>query len=441
MEQNRISSSGQHGSHETRTNRAAKGQAGQDGAAATPAQGDGFALLLAALGGAQQDADGLLGAAQDDALAAPAGVADAALPGLQAQDPAMPDAAALAAMMAGAPPGQALAAATAAGDASLAGRLGLGLARPGQDTLVGQTAMLDGAAENAALNGTTVRAAGRARVPAQSWTQALQATTGAQERKGAGHGGVALPAALQGAVTQALAQTQAQAAVGAAAGAPHQAQLQGATPGQGHAGLVQPDLAAVAGPALAAGGAGAAGARAEPAGAQRLDDGQAGGQGVDAAPQGPDAVADAGAADAAAQPGADDLQDQIAERVAYWVHQKSQSAELTLDRDGRAVEVSVALKGDEAHVSFRSDHADARHWLDNSSSQLRELLQREGLQLAGMSVGTTADGGAGGQRGDAGDGARGRQRHAQVQAAAAPGPAGGAARAGQAGERSVDLFV
>jgi flagellar hook-length control protein FliK len=431
MEQNRISSSGQHGSHETRTSRAAKGQAGQDGAAATPAQGDGFALLLAALGGVQQDADGLLDAAQDDALAAPAGVADAALPGLQAQDPAM---------MAGAPPGPALAAATAAGDASLAGRLGLGLARPGQDTLVGQTAMLDGAAENAALNGTTVRAAGRGRVPAQSWTQALQATTGAQERQGAGHGGVALPAALQGAVTQALAQTQAQAAVGVAAGAPHQAQLQGATPGQGHAGLVPPDLAAVAGPVLAAGGAGAA-ARAEPAGAQRLDDGQAGGQGVDAAQQGPDAVADAGAADAAGQPGADDLQDQIAERVAYWVHQKSQSAELTLDRDGRAVEVSVALKGDEAHVSFRSDHADARHWLDNSSSQLRELLQREGLQLAGMSVGTTADGGAGGQRGDAGDGARGRQRHAQVQAAAAPGPAGGAARAGQAGERSVDLFV
>jgi len=430
MEQNRISSSGQHGSHETRTHRAAKGQAGQDGAAATPAPGDGFALLLAALGGVQQGMDGLPDATPDDALAAPAGLADAALSGTPG------------AVLAGALPGQALAAAAAAGTGDES--LGLGLGRPGLDTLVGQTAMLDGAAESAVPGDTAVRAAGtagRGRMPAQSWTQTLQATTKAQERQGAGHGGVALPAALQGAVTQALAQIQTQAAAGGAAGEPHQAQSQGAMPGQNHVGLAQPEPAALSGPALAAGGAGAAGARAATAGAQRLDDGQAGGQGVDAAPQGPDAVADAGAADAAAQPGADDLQDQIAERVAYWVHQKTQSAELTLDRDGRAVEVSVALKGDEAHVSFRSDHAEARHWLDNSSSQLRELLQREGLQLAGMSVGTTADGGASGQRGDAGDGARGRQRHAQVQAAAVSGPAGGAARAGQAGERSVDLFV
>lgn len=48
-------------------------------------------------------------------------------------------------------------------------------------------------------------------------------------------------------------------------------------------------------------------------------------------------------------------EDRVAEQVAYWVNQKTQNAELTLQRDGHPVEVSVSLSGNEAHVSFRGD--------------------------------------------------------------------------------------
>lgn len=63
------------------------------------------------------------------------------------------------------------------------------------------------------------------------------------------------------------------------------------------------------------------------------------------------------------------MEDQIAEQVAYWVHQKTQNAELTIDRDGQPVEVSVSLTGNEAHVAFRSDQSQTRDMLDTSVAQ------------------------------------------------------------------------
>lgn len=130
-------------------------------------------------------------------------------------------------------------------------------------------------------------------------------------------------------------------------------------------------------------------------------------------------------------------EEQIADQVAYWVHQKTQNAELTLQRDGQPVEVSVSLSGNEAHVSFRSDQAQTREMLDRSMAQLSELLRSEGLVLSGMSVGTSSGQGAG-----SGEQQRQREgaRQAQVVSAA---PAGTAAlqRAGGPTDRALDVFV
>ena len=142
------------------------------------------------------------------------------------------------------------------------------------------------------------------------------------------------------------------------------------------------------------------------------------------------------AADGAAMSG-DPVQ---AEPVAFWVNQKTQNAELTLDRDGQPVEVRVSLTGNEAHVTFRSDQAQTREALDASLAQLRELLQREGLVLAGVTVGSS------GAQGEGGRGAQpGRQgaQQGRVVAAQAEGSDGlvRVRTPGQIGSRGVDVFV
>lgn len=132
-------------------------------------------------------------------------------------------------------------------------------------------------------------------------------------------------------------------------------------------------------------------------------------------------------------------EEQVAEQVAYWVNQKTQNAELTLQRDGQPVEVSVTLSGNEAHVSFRSDQAHTRELLDQSMAQLSELLRNEGLVLSGMSVGTSSSG----QRGDAEASERQSQRDGARQArvvAAAPVGSASLLRGG-APDRALDVFV
>ncbi|KQO14068.1 flagellar hook-length control protein [Acidovorax sp. Leaf76] len=133
------------------------------------------------------------------------------------------------------------------------------------------------------------------------------------------------------------------------------------------------------------------------------------------------------------------LEEQVADQVAYWVHQKTQNAELTLTRDGQPVEVSVSLSGNEAHVSFRSDQAQTRDMLDRSMAQLSDLLRSEGLVLSGMSVGTSAGQGAG-----SGSGEQQRQREGARQGQViSTAPAGTASlqRSGGSPERAVDIFV
>ena len=155
-------------------------------------------------------------------------------------------------------------------------------------------------------------------------------------------------------------------------------------------------------------------------------------------PAGPETAGLEGAA-VFADPTLAGAEEQIADQVAYWVNQKTQNAEMTLDRDGQPVQVTVSLSGSEAHVTFRSDQAQTRELLDSSMAQLRDLLHNEGLVLAGTTVGTTARDGASpndsGQRQG-----RGGERRAQV-VTSVPSAAVTARHNGGASDRAVDIFV
>ena len=74
------------------------------------------------------------------------------------------------------------------------------------------------------------------------------------------------------------------------------------------------------------------------------------------------------------------------EDMRFWLQGKQQRAEVVLNKDGQPVRVQVALRGNEAHVSFLTDQAPTRELLDASLEQLREMLQAQGLELAGVSV-------------------------------------------------------
>lgn len=453
MEKTRISSPAPQATHEARGARAAAGKAGAAQAHdQTGAQTAGFALLLAALEGGE--GAGVLTTALDgggdgaeELLGDPA---DAAAQPLAGQ----PDAAALAAWVAGLQPGVALAKAvegvadgmkgstvgSVAGNAmggvmggeadALMGRVGLGLLRHGQDSLVGQTALLDGAAETAALNGVPQGPAGRtgaARALPAGQALAVQDAAGA----GGGHRALrAVAAPAQPAMEQLAAQAVPAAQAASAEPAGRQDALQA---------LARPESDPVVS-AMAAGAMAGAAAGAAPAAPREGESRIAGaGETQGAQPHAPEAAADAEQAPAdAAQSGMGSAEDQLAEQVAYWVHHKTQNAALTLDGDGRPVEVRVALTGDEAHVTFRSDQAEARQLLDTGSAELRGMLQREGLHLAGVTVGTAGGDGAPARQG-AREGGRQDARQATVQAAAPAG--GGAAQGRGAGTRSVDIFV
>lgn len=131
------------------------------------------------------------------------------------------------------------------------------------------------------------------------------------------------------------------------------------------------------------------------------------------------------------------LEAYVAEQVSYWIAQDVQSAELTLDGMGASpVEVSISMQGNEAQVAFRTDELHARAAIENASEQLKASLQRQGVMLTGMSVGTSHGGDASGQ------GRRQRQEGRQaVVTGLAPAPSEAALRQPMAQGRAVDLFV
>jgi len=143
-----------------------------------------------------------------------------------------------------------------------------------------------------------------------------------------------------------------------------------------------------------------------------------------------------GVADAAPTP----TDTYVAEKVAYWISNDVQNAELKLNGIGeKPVEVSIRMQGNEAHIAFRTDELQARTALENAGVHLKDLLQREGLVLSGVSVGSSGAGGAGG----AGDQERGSRQGGRQSFVASVQPAGidrgvGAARVTTG---ALDLFV
>lgn len=97
-------------------------------------------------------------------------------------------------------------------------------------------------------------------------------------------------------------------------------------------------------------------------------------------------------------PAALSLESMVADTVSYWVTQGVQNAELTLDGLGtEPVEVTISLKGDEAHVGFRTDQVEVRQMLEGAVAHLKDLLTSEGLVLSGVSVGSSGQDRAGSQ--------------------------------------------
>lgn len=80
--------------------------------------------------------------------------------------------------------------------------------------------------------------------------------------------------------------------------------------------------------------------------------------------------------------------------MSQWASQGVQSASLQLDGLGdQPVEVRISVNGEMAQVDFKTNQPEIRQVIEGAASQLKELLSSQGLQLAGMSIGTSARGG------------------------------------------------
>lgn len=129
----------------------------------------------------------------------------------------------------------------------------------------------------------------------------------------------------------------------------------------------------------------------------------------------------------------------VAEQVRYHVGRGAQSAELEIDGiDERPIHVSIDLQGQDARIEFRAEQAQTRQVLQDAMPHLREMLEREGLTLAGMSVGSS--GPQGGQEQPAERGRAGLRQGQVETVVEGPAPAAGARSALPSG-RSLDLYV
>lgn len=141
---------------------------------------------------------------------------------------------------------------------------------------------------------------------------------------------------------------------------------------------------------------------------------------------------------AMANPSTLSLESMVADKVSYWVTQGVKNAALTLDGFGsEPLEVSISLKGGEAHINFRTDQPEIRQMLEGAAIQLKDILRNEGVLLSGVSVGTSGQDGAGTQE------RRNRQdtRQTTIATQQVAVPTQGTQRASQTTGRAIDLFV
>ena len=134
------------------------------------------------------------------------------------------------------------------------------------------------------------------------------------------------------------------------------------------------------------------------------------------------------------------LESMVADTVSYWTTQGVQNAELKLDGFGdEAVAVRISLKGDQAHIGFRTDQPEIRQMLEGALAHLKEVLKSEGLVLAGVSVGSSGQNGAGAQ--EQRDRADSRQSGQASLITPDDGPVPGRQRINPAVGRALDMFV
>ncbi len=82
----------------------------------------------------------------------------------------------------------------------------------------------------------------------------------------------------------------------------------------------------------------------------------------------------------------------------YWMSSDMKNAEMKLDGFGETpVEVSISVHGNLTHVAFRTDEVQTRLALEDTENTLKDMLSKEGLNLAGLSVGASGTGGQGAQ--------------------------------------------
>lgn len=131
--------------------------------------------------------------------------------------------------------------------------------------------------------------------------------------------------------------------------------------------------------------------------------------------------------------------------ISHWGTQNLRHASLRVGQEGQdAIDIQLSVKGQEVQVDFRTDDANARQTLENSADgTLADLLQRSGIQLAGVSVGAQTQ--SGGDQRNAGSGEPGNARTARA-GERTPGESAAPAAARPAplradGSRPLDLFV
>jgi len=128
--------------------------------------------------------------------------------------------------------------------------------------------------------------------------------------------------------------------------------------------------------------------------------------------------------------------------VSHWGTQHLRHASLRVGGEGGsdAIDIQLAVKGQEVQVAFQTDNAEARATLrESAGASLADLMQRSGIQLGGVSVGSQ-----GASQGDGGHSPRpaGLSTEALGRTARATEPASRPAAPPRAdGSRPLDVFA
>lgn len=114
------------------------------------------------------------------------------------------------------------------------------------------------------------------------------------------------------------------------------------------------------------------------------------GSGNDASGSGSEHAADTQTGDGQPQPHAEEGRNAEGPTVSHWGTQHLRHASLRVGDGGAdAIDIQLQVKGQEVQVAFQTDNAEARAQLrENAGASLADLMQRSGIQLAHVSVGS-----------------------------------------------------